>query len=88
MFIKMRLSAHEALWQYMLNDHAPLDRDTTKLIYDIIAKAETDEAFATNLDFACAGMFNGQTADGLDDLVCLVSDMPDELDEFLKQYFL
>lgn len=88
MFIKMRMSAHEALKQYMLNSHAPLDRDTTKLIYDIIAKAETDDAFATNLDFVCAGMFNGQTADGLDDLVRLVSDMPDELNEFLKQCFL
>lgn len=87
MFIKMRMSAHEALKQYMLNDHAPLDRDTTKLIYDIIAKAETDEAFATNLDFACAGMFNS-AAEGIEDLISLIADMPDELDEFLKQYFL
>ena len=88
MFIKMRMSAHEALKQYMLNDHAPLDRDTTKLIYDIIAKAETDDAFATNFDFTCSGAFVDQTSDGLDDLISLVTDMPEELDEFLKQYFL
>lgn len=88
MFIKMRMSAHEALKQYMLNDHAPLDRDTTKLIYDIIAKAETDDAFANNFDLACADAFVDQTSDGLDDLISLVTDMPEELDEFLKQYFL
>lgn len=88
MFIKMRMSAHEALKQYMLNTHAPLDRDTTRLIFDIITKAETDEAFATNFDFTCAGAFIEQTADGLDDLIRLITDMPEELDEFLKQYFI
>ena len=88
MFIKMRMSAHEALKQYMLNDHAPLNRDTTKLIYDIIAKAETDEAFATNFDLACADAFVEQTSDELDDLIRLIEDMPKALDEFLKQYFI
>ena len=86
MFIKMRLSAHEALKRYMLNDHAPLDWDTTKLIYDIIAKAEIDEAFATAFDCACAELFTDQTADELDDLVSLVADMPEELDELLKKH--
>ena len=88
MFIKMRMSAHEALKQYMLTDHSPLDRDTTKLIYDIIAKAETDDSFATNLDFTCAALFVEQTAEGLDDLIGLFDHMPKKLDEFLKQYFL
>ena len=88
MFIKMRMSAHNALKQYMLNPHAPLNRDTTKLIYDIIAKAETDDAFANNFDLACADAFVEQTSDELDDLIRLVEDMPEALDEFLKQYFL
>lgn len=85
MFIKMRMSAHEALKQYMLTDHSPLNRDTTKLIYDIIAKAETDDAFANNFDLACADAFVEQTAEGYDDLIELIDEMPPELEDFLRE---
>lgn len=85
MFIKMRMSAHEALKQYMLNSHAPLNEKTAKLIYAIIAEAETDEGFANVFDFECAKLFDEQTAEGYDDLIELIDEMPPELEDFLKE---
>lgn len=72
MFIKIRIRAHEALKRIMLgNDHAPLLNNTVKIIYNTIKTAETDEAFANELDEICADAFCGQTAEGYDDLLQL-----------------
>ena len=85
MFVRLRIQAHEALKQYMLNSHAPLNEKTTKLIYTIIAEAETDEGFANVFDFECAKLFNEQTAEVYDDLIALIDEMPPELEDFLKE---
>lgn len=84
MFIKQRIMAHEALKHIMLdNDHAPLFDHTTKVIYNTIKMAETDEGFANALDCECADAFDEQTADGYDDLLELFTDMPDGLAKLL-----
>ena len=85
MFVRLRIQAHEALKQYMLNSHAPLNEKTAKLIYAIIAEAETDEGFANVFDFECAKLFNEQTAEEYDDLIALINEMPPELEDFLKK---
>ncbi len=87
MFIKLRIMAHEALKQVMLdNDHAPLFDHTTKVIYNTIKTAETDEGFANELDCECADAFDEQTADGYDDLLELFTDMPDGLAKLLVRH--
>ena len=87
MFIKLRIMAHEALKQVMFdNDHAPLFDHTTKVIYNTIKTAETDEGFANELDCECADAFDEQTADGYDDLLELFTDMPDGLAKLLVRH--
>lgn len=89
MFVRLRIKAHEALRNYMNSDHEPLFDDTTRLIYDVIKTAETNEAFAGAVDFECAMAFEGQTADDYDDLVNLfdcLDDAPEGLERCLKQY--
>jgi len=87
MFIRLRIQAHDALKQVMLdNDHAPLFDHTTKVIYNTIKTAETDEGFANELDCECADAFDEQTADGYDDLLELFTDMPEDLRDLLTRY--
>lgn len=84
MFVKLRIMAHDALKKIMLdNDHAPLSDHTTKVIYNTIKMAETDEGFANALDNECADAFVEQTADDYDDLLELFTDMPEELAKLL-----
>lgn len=88
MFIRLRMMAHEALREYMHGEHDLFD-DTTRRIYDTIKTAETNEAFANSLDWECAEAFNGQTAEGYDDLVNLfdcIDDAPEDLQDLLKRY--
>lgn len=87
MFIRLRIKAHDALKKIMLDgDHAPLFDHTTRLIYDTIKAAETDECFANELDCECAYIFDEQTADGYYDFLSLFSDIPDSLGELLSRY--
>lgn len=89
MFVRLRIMAHNALKDYMHSDHAPLYDDTTRLIYDIIKTAETNEAFANELDFECANAFNNRMADDYDDLINLfdcLDDAPEGLQHCLRQY--
>lgn len=89
MFVRLRIKAHDALKNYMHGDHAPLFDHTTRLIYNIIKTAETNEAFANSFDWECAEAFDGQTAECYDDLVMLVSEddsMPDDLRDLLTRY--
>ena len=89
MFVRLRIMAHEALRNYMNSDHEPLFNDTTRLIYDVIKTAETNEAFASAVDFECATAFEGQTADDYDDLVNLfdcLDDAPAGLMQVLAHY--
>ncbi len=90
MFIRLRIQAHDALKKIMLDgDHAPLFDHTTRRIYDIIKTAETNEAFANSFDWECAEAFDGQAAEGYDDLVMLVAEddsMPEDLRDLLTRY--
>lgn len=89
MFIRLRISAHDALKNYMHGEHGPMYDDTVRLIYDVIKTAETNEAFANALDFECAQAFDGQTADDYDDLVNLfdcLDDAPAGLMQVLAHY--
>ena len=87
MFIKQRIMAHEALKHIMLdNDHAPLFDHTTRLIYNTVKTAETDEGFANELDCECADFFDEQTAEGFDDVLDLFSHPNGELRNLLKRH--
>ena len=87
MFIRLRIQAHDALKKIMLDgDHAPLFDHTTRLIYNTIKTAETDEGFANELDCECTDLFDEQTADGYDDLLSLFADIPDALGKLLSRY--
>ena len=61
MFVRLRIQAHNALKKIMLDcDHEPLFDHTTRLIYDTIKTAETDEGFANELDCECENLFDGR----------------------------
>ena len=85
MFIRIRTRAHEALKRIMLDDnHAPLLGSTVKVIYNTIKTAETDEAFANELDEVCAEAFYEQTAEGYDDLLQLFAFPTSDLLKLLR----
>lgn len=88
MFVRLRIMAHDALKNYMQGEHE-LYADTTRLVYSVIALAETNYSFADELDHVCAEAFDGQTAEDYDDLVNLfdcLDDAPEELQELLARY--
>lgn len=87
MFVRLRIQAHNALKKIMLDcDHEPLFDHTTRLIYDTIKTAETDEGFANELDCECENLFDGRAADGCGDLLSLFADIPEELGQLLLRY--
>ena len=87
MFVRLRIKAHNALKKIMLDfDHEPLSDHTTRLIYDTIKTAETDDGFANELDCECENIFDVRTADGYGDLLSLFVDIPEELGQLLLRY--
>lgn len=68
MFVKLRISALDALKQLMLNNHPAIDDETTDRIYKTISVAENDEDFRKSLDNLMDYEY-AEGAEGFDDLI-------------------
>lgn len=89
MFIRLRMMAHDALAQWMVenqNDFSDLDSKTLSVLIDTISKAKDNCAFANELDEICANAFDEQTAEGFDDVLDLLKHPNGELRYLLTRY--
>lgn len=87
MFVKERMMAHVALKELMLRRaHAAVAPETARLIYRVIAEAEADDLFATELDFEVGRLFEGGMADDLTDIVPVFVYVPCGVRKLLERH--
>lgn len=89
MFIRLRMMAHNALAQWMVenqNGFSDLDSKMLSVLIDTMSKAGSNLAFANELDEVCANAFDEQTAEGFDDVLDLFKRPNGELRDLLTRY--
>ena len=89
MFVRLRIQAHDALAQWMVenqNGLSDLDSKTLSVLIDTMSKAGNNRAFANELDEVCANAFDEQTAEGFDDVLDLFRHPNGELRNLLKRH--
>lgn len=89
MFVRLRIMAHNALAQWMVenqNDFSDLNSKTLSVLIDTTSKASSNLAFANELDEVCANAFDEQTAEGFDDVLDLFRHPNGELRNLLNRH--